>query len=1573
MAAAGIQNGDQITAISWYKLSGFEMSSGRTGTFSIRLANSSNTSYSSPTAWSTLTSGSTVVYSNSSYNPGTATGWIQVSLSSSFTYTGGSLEVFTDWAVNSGSGNPSTGKFNWRTSSASGVALGVSATTVGGVANLSTTFGNNRPDAKFEFTSAGLCTDPPTAGSALSTSSTVCNSSVNFGLSLSGNTFGTGQTYQWQISTDNSSWSDITGATDFQHVATQTTANYYRCNVTCGVSTIASSSVHVGFLESLNCYCGNPVSAASCSGGTMEDFIISNTTLSNTGTGCASLTGISYSQYPASGNTTATLTPGNTYTFYSSSNTAGRRIAMWIDWDRNAVYDTTEFYVITNTTVANTLYSLNVTVPLTAQGGTTGIRLRNRGLAWSNTEACTVLGGGEAEDYLITIDNSVCSGMPTPGTATASASSLCPGYLFTLDLSGYSTSTGITFQWQISPDNSTWSDISGATGLSYTGSQYSSNYYRCAVSCGVNTDYSNVLSITNNLSLSCYCTTSLHTGTACSGGRIESFIIGNTTLENSASGCGSLTSTSYSQHPASGNTTATLTLGNTYNFTASSNVGTRRIAMWVDWDRNSVYDSTEYYSIVSSTTANTPYTISLTVPLTAQGGVTGVRVRARGTTILSTNACTSFNNGETEDYLITIDNTPCSGSPVAGTVTASVDSICPGGSITLDLNGYSTSTGITFQWQSSLDNINWDDISGETGLTYTGINSATTYYRCSVACGVNTALSNTITISNIVSSDCYCTTNLVTVASCSGGSITDFSISGTTLNNAASGCAGLNGNSYSQYAPSGSNTGNVTMGDTYTFSATVNANTRRIAMWIDWDRNSVYDTNEFYSITTSTTSNLAATISIQVPLTASPGMTGVRVRSRSAAFSSSDACTSIGTGETEDYIITIDPIPNCSGTPTAGTVSASVSTICENTSFTLTNTGYTVAAGITFQWQSSADNATWSNITGATNATQTLFQSSASYYQCVVSCGSNDAVTNSVFVDLTDFLTCYCSPTYTIGCATYAIDSFSIQGTTMSNTGTGCTNLNALGYSVYAPSGNTTASLEKTTQYTFEFTTTASSYVRFWIDWNQNGTYESSESYLVSAATVANTPSTYIVTVPGTADTGITGMRIRTRVANNALSGNDACTSYGSGEAEDYQITIMDPPTCTNPPASGSISGLTSIIPGPPDNTYTVSGYTGNYLQWQVSTGTSATGTYTTISGATTATLNHQFNSIVNTTRHFRVIHSSPGCTNDTTGPYSVSITRRPGDTYATANNIGTITSSYVITDSTNNASGYSSAYSGTNAQSSADIFYTFTTGPCASTMDITTCDAFTSYNTYIHLLDNTGTWLVSNNDDSGCSFNANRSTISVYAVSPNSTYTLVVEGNTSSEGRFEATITVNNTLPTVSFSGLPASACNSDGISTLLGSPSGGTFSGPGISGNDFNPFTAGVGTHTITYSYTNGNGCSNSATQNVIVTDGTITTFPYDNTFVNADCWSTESMSGSGVWALNTNPTISGLNPQSDASWKITCSNNGDRTRLISPIFDLTTVPNPLLLLDVARDDQVTGQNDTLWILTSTDGGSN
>lgn len=50
-------------------------------------------------------------------------------------------------------------------------------------------------------------------------------------------------------------------------------------------------------------------------------------------------------------------------------------------------------------------------------------------------------------------------------------------------------------------------------------------------------------------------------------------------------------------------------------------------------------------------------------------------------------------------------------------------------------------------------------------------------------------------------------------------------------------------------------------------------------------------------------------------------------------------------------------------------------------------------------------------------------------------------------------------------------------------------------------------------------------------------------------------------------------------------------------------------------------------------------------------------------------------------------------------------------------------------------------------------------------------------------------------------------------------------------------------------------------------GSPAGGTYSGPGVTSGVFDPMAAGVGTHTLTYSYTNPYGCSNSTTQTVYV----------------------------------------------------------------------------------------------------------
>lgn len=74
---------------------------------------------------------------------------------------------------------------------------------------------------------------------------------------------------------------------------------------------------------------------------------------------------------------------------------------------------------------------------------------------------------------------------------------------------------------------------------------------------------------------------------------------------------------------------------------------------------------------------------------------------------------------------------------------------------------------------------------------------------------------------------------------------------------------------------------------------------------------------------------------------------------------------------------------------------------------------------------------------------------------------------------------------------------------------------------------------------------------------------------------------------------------------------------------------------------------------------------------------------------------------------------------------------------------------------------------------------------------------------------------------------------------------------------------------PTPTLSGLAPTYAITQPSVTLAGSPSGGTFTGPGVSGSTFSPALAGIGTHIITYTYTDGTGCSGSTTQTVIVTN--------------------------------------------------------------------------------------------------------
>ncbi|MFZ4707534.1 MAG: hypothetical protein ACOYMF_16160, partial [Bacteroidales bacterium] len=65
-------------------------------------------------------------------------------------------------------------------------------------------------------------------------------------------------------------------------------------------------------------------------------------------------------------------------------------------------------------------------------------------------------------------------------------------------------------------------------------------------------------------------------------------------------------------------------------------------------------------------------------------------------------------------------------------------------------------------------------------------------------------------------------------------------------------------------------------------------------------------------------------------------------------------------------------------------------------------------------------------------------------------------------------------------------------------------------------------------------------------------------------------------------------------------------------------------------------------------------------------------------------------------------------------------------------------------------------------------------------------------------------------------------------------------------------------------------------------GTPAGGTYSGPGVAGGIFTPATAGVGVHTITYTYANVYGCSGSCSFPITVVALPIVTCPANMTGV-------------------------------------------------------------------------------------------
>jgi hypothetical protein len=85
-----------------------------------------------------------------------------------------------------------------------------------------------------------------------------------------------------------------------------------------------------------------------------------------------------------------------------------------------------------------------------------------------------------------------CSGMPTAGAAISSTSIACSGQSFLLSLAGDSIRQNLKYQWQVSATGAanSFSNLAGDTTHNISRIQAATSWYRCRVSCSVDTAYS---------------------------------------------------------------------------------------------------------------------------------------------------------------------------------------------------------------------------------------------------------------------------------------------------------------------------------------------------------------------------------------------------------------------------------------------------------------------------------------------------------------------------------------------------------------------------------------------------------------------------------------------------------------------------------------------------------------------------------------------------------------------------------------------------------------------------------------------------------------------------------------------------------------------------------------------------------------------------------------------------------------------------------------------------------------------------------------------------------------------------
>lgn len=267
-------------------------------------------------------------------------------------------------------------------------------------------------------------------------------------------------------------------------------------------------------------------------------------------------------------------------------------------------------------------------------------------------------------------------------------------------------------------------------------------------------------------------------------------------------------------------------------------------------------------------------------------------------------------------------------------------------------------------------------------------------------------------------------------------------------------------------------------------------------------------------------------------------------------------------------------------------ITPSATSVCSATNFTVVLTKANSSSSL--QWQSSTDNVTFTNISGATTATLTTSQTVSRYYRCKMNCGGVDYFTSSIQINLLPTNQCYCSTTYTNGCNSGDAITKVVVGT-LSNTSTCGTGFYTFFNNATIP--NIVKGVASSISVTFGSDNT--NYCGVWIDANNDGTFSTTEFFANNTTSVGSN-GTYsgTITIPNTF-TYIGQTRMRIRGGNDAVLVNtQACGTSSStwGETEDYLVNITA--GCTTPTLNtpSSITNTNATV------SYTCTGCTGSYI-----------------------------------------------------------------------------------------------------------------------------------------------------------------------------------------------------------------------------------------------------------------------------------------------------------------------------------------------------------------------------------------